>query len=253
MEKELFVGRLADTVDDNKLMTAFQKVGEVNKATIVRNSDGSSRGYGFVEMATSKGVQAGIDKLNGFFIDGTAIYVEKKRISTPDVKKTEYIINQNRLYVGNLEDTDSLEDLKTAFEQYGLVLSIQIIKDKVTNRSRGFGFVEMVSDKDAQEAINKGVFLDKRKLFVQLAKNSPLYVTTTKKYNELYVSNLPYTVDDMKLRTVFEKVGPVVSANVKRDDENGSSLEFGYVVMKNSTDVQNAINMFNGSSPTDLL
>lgn len=57
------------------------------------------------------------------------------------------------LYVGNMEPATTTDDLKTAFTTYGPVEGVTIITDKVTGQSRGFGFVEMTGDKDAQEAI----------------------------------------------------------------------------------------------------
>jgi len=58
------------------------------------------------------------------------------------------------IYVGNLSYEVTEEDLKEAFEVFGEVESVNIIKDKYTNRSKGFGFVEMPNNADAQSAIN---------------------------------------------------------------------------------------------------
>ncbi len=57
------------------------------------------------------------------------------------------------LYVGNMEPSTTAEDLQTAFAAYGPVEVVTIIMDKATGVSRGFGFVEMAIDKDAQEAV----------------------------------------------------------------------------------------------------
>lgn len=57
------------------------------------------------------------------------------------------------IYVGNLAYTATEEDLRSAFEQYGEVASTSVIMDRDTGRSRGFGFVEMVNDQDARNAI----------------------------------------------------------------------------------------------------
>ena len=58
------------------------------------------------------------------------------------------------IYVGNLSYEVTEEDLKEAFEAFGGVDSVKIIKDKYTDRSKGFGFVEMPDNADAQSAIN---------------------------------------------------------------------------------------------------
>jgi RNA recognition motif-containing protein len=58
------------------------------------------------------------------------------------------------IYVGNLSNEVTEEDLKQAFETFGEVKSVNIIKDKYTNRSKGFGFVEMASKAEGQSAID---------------------------------------------------------------------------------------------------
>lgn len=59
-----------------------------------------------------------------------------------------------KLYVGNLPYTTSDSDLQQLFSQHGSVASAQVITDRETGRSKGFGFVEMASDGEAQAAIS---------------------------------------------------------------------------------------------------
>ena len=58
-----------------------------------------------------------------------------------------------KLYVGNLSYTVDSSELEQLFGQHGTVVSAQIINDRDTGRSKGFGFVEMGSDEEAQAAI----------------------------------------------------------------------------------------------------
>ena len=58
------------------------------------------------------------------------------------------------IYVGNLSHEVTEEDLRLAFEPFGQVESVKIIKDKYTDRSKGFGFVEMPSKAEGQSAID---------------------------------------------------------------------------------------------------
>jgi hypothetical protein len=60
----------------------------------------------------------------------------------------------NKLYVGNLAYAVRDEDLQQAFGQFGTVTSAKVMMDRETGRSKGFGFVEMGSDAEAQSAIN---------------------------------------------------------------------------------------------------
>ncbi len=69
-----------------------------------------------------------------------------------------------KLYVGNLSYNTHDEDLREAFSKIGEVLSVTLITDQATGRSKGFGFVEMASDEDADKAIstmNGTVFMDR--------------------------------------------------------------------------------------------
>ena len=59
-----------------------------------------------------------------------------------------------KLYVGNLPFSTTEEDLKALFSNYGEVISTKVITDRDTNRSRGFGFVEMATDEAAISAIS---------------------------------------------------------------------------------------------------
>ncbi len=77
-----------------------------------------------------------------------------------------------RLYVGNLKYTVTSEELQELFEQYGSVSSAQVLSDRETGRSRGFGFVEMVNDDEALAAIESldGQDHDGRRLTVNEAR-----------------------------------------------------------------------------------
>ena len=77
-----------------------------------------------------------------------------------------------KLYVGNLPFSASEEDLSAKFSSCGTVESAKLITDRDTGRSKGFGFVEMASDAEAQAAIDKlnGSDYDGRPLTVNEAR-----------------------------------------------------------------------------------
>lgn len=77
-----------------------------------------------------------------------------------------------KLYVGGLAYATTDDGLRDAFAQAGNVVSAAVIKDKMTGRSRGFGFVEMSTDEEANAAIEmwNGKDLEGRKLTVNEAK-----------------------------------------------------------------------------------
>lgn len=77
-----------------------------------------------------------------------------------------------KIYVGNLSYTTSEEDIRAAFSPFGAVDSVDVIMDRGTGRSKGFGFVEMSVDTEGQAAIDglNGKDLDGRSLNVNVAK-----------------------------------------------------------------------------------
>jgi len=79
---------------------------------------------------------------------------------------------ETKLYVGNLTYGTTEADLQTLFAQSGVVKSVQIIKDRDSGQSKGFGFVEMTTQEEAQNAIKalSGKEVDGRALTVNLAK-----------------------------------------------------------------------------------
>ena len=77
-----------------------------------------------------------------------------------------------KLYVGNLSYDTTEDSLKETFSEAGAVESVAIIKDKFSGRSRGFGFVEMTNEEDANKAIEmfNEKSVDGRNLVVNEAK-----------------------------------------------------------------------------------
>ncbi len=76
------------------------------------------------------------------------------------------------IYVSNLSFNVESEDLRDFFSEYGEVTSARIIKDKFTNKSRGFGFVEMSDDAAGELAIKElnGAIVEGRTIGVTVAK-----------------------------------------------------------------------------------
>lgn len=76
------------------------------------------------------------------------------------------------IYVGNLTFATNSEELEALFSEHGEVTRAQVITERDTGRSRGFGFVEMASSDDAQKAIStlNGKNVDGRQLTVNVAK-----------------------------------------------------------------------------------
>lgn len=79
---------------------------------------------------------------------------------------------ESKLYVGNLSYNVTEEDLRTLFSQAGEIKEVSLIMDRETRRPKGFGFVEMASQVDAEKAIQmfNEYEMDGRKLTVNIAR-----------------------------------------------------------------------------------
>jgi RNA recognition motif-containing protein len=84
-------------------------------------------------------------------LSGTQLSVVLGDVQIYNLLQKEIRMN---IYIGNLSNEVTEEDLKQAFETFGEVESVKIIKDKYANRSKGFGFVEMPSKAEGQSAID---------------------------------------------------------------------------------------------------
>lgn len=76
------------------------------------------------------------------------------------------------IYVGNLDFQVKENDLESIFEEYGAISSVKIIIDKYSNKSKGFGFVDMENQDEAKKAIDElnGTLLKDREIIVNEAK-----------------------------------------------------------------------------------
>jgi len=107
----------------------------------------------------------------------TAIFDDKsggvifKRVQVANEGVCEKVM-EKKLYVGNLSYDTNEQDLRTMFSQAGSVETVDLIKDRDTGRSKGFAFIEMATQEEAEKAITmfNGQNVDNRVLKVNIAK-----------------------------------------------------------------------------------
>ncbi|XP_058763303.1 28 kDa ribonucleoprotein, chloroplastic-like [Vicia villosa] len=161
-----------------------------------------------------------------------------------------------KIFVGNLPfDVDS-ERLAGLFEQTpGTVEVAEVIYNRETDRSRGFGFVTMSTADEVERAVNKysGYELDGRLLTVNKAapRGGPRPERPPRAYDSalrIYVGNLPWDVDNGRLEQLFSEHGKVDSARVVYDRDTGRSRGFGFVTMTDEAEMNDAIAALDGQS-----
>lgn len=176
-----------------------------------------------------------------------------------------------KLFVGNLPFTVDSAVLADLFGKVGTVEMVEVIYDKFSGRSRGFGFVTMSTVEEVEAAAQRfnGYELEGRALRVNSGpppskgerpsfrggregERSPFRGgrdrerTSFNDANKLYVGNLAWTVDDLALETLFSEQGKVKEARVVYDRESGRSRGFGFVTYSSAEEVSNAIEMLDG-------
>eukprot|EP00244_Chara_vulgaris_P007307 TRINITY_DN273_c0_g1_i2.p1 TRINITY_DN273_c0_g1~~TRINITY_DN273_c0_g1_i2.p1 ORF type:complete len:352 (+),score=67.15 TRINITY_DN273_c0_g1_i2:370-1425(+) len=173
-----------------------------------------------------------------------------------------------KLYVGNLPWKVDSESLAELFESVGKVDLVEVVYDRMTGRSRGFGFVTMGSLEEAQRAIDQlnGTELEGRVLRVNFPQVGMSERRTERggasaggaagygqraprgqdNPNKLYVGNLSWGFDDFSLHDLFSGFGKVVEAKVVTDRDTGRSRGFGFVTFESESEVNDAIQGLNG-------
>lgn len=156
--------------------------------------------------------------------------------------------------MGNLPfDVDS-EKLAQIFEGAGVVEIAEVIYNRETDRSRGFGFVTMSTVEEAEKAVELYHKFEVNGRFLTVNKAAPRGSRPERAPREyepsfrVYVGNLPWDVDDARLEQVFSEHGKVLSARVVSDRETGRSRGFAFVTMASESEMNEAIGALDGQT-----
>ncbi|XP_021769597.1 33 kDa ribonucleoprotein, chloroplastic-like [Chenopodium quinoa] len=170
-------------------------------------------------------------------------------------------VDDCRLFVGNLPYSMTSDQLSEVFAEAGQVRFIEIIYDKVTDRSRGFGFVTMGSVDEAKEAIRMfdGSQVGGRTVRVnfpevprggerkvmgpKLQSSNVGYVDTPHK---LYAGNLGWGITSQGLREAFANQEGFLSAKVIYERASGRSRGFGFITFSTADAAESALTTMNG-------
>ncbi len=155
MNTKLFVRNLSWSITENDLNALFSEVGEVVSVKIpTRREDGKPRGFAFVEMQNQDASQAVIQRYNGYSLDNRDLVIDFQDENRGKDRAASGAAKNAKLFVRNISYSVSEQSLQALFQKAGTVHSAKIAMDRETNESKGFGFVEMASADEAEEAIN---------------------------------------------------------------------------------------------------
>ncbi|XP_050220864.1 28 kDa ribonucleoprotein, chloroplastic-like [Mercurialis annua] len=183
-----------------------------------------------------------------------AAAAEEDEGSEPDEEAFEEPPEEAKIFVGNLPyDVDS-QKLAMLFEQAGTVEVAEVIYNRETDTSRGFGFVSMSTVEEADKAVEMFNRYDINGRSLTVNKAAPRgsrperTARVFEQSNRIYVGNLPWDVDNAQLEQVFSEHGKVVDARVVYDRDTGRSRGFGFVTMSTETELNDAIAALDGRS-----
>ncbi|KAG5833832.1 hypothetical protein ANANG_G00280060 [Anguilla anguilla] len=145
-------------------------------------------------------------------------------------------LSKTNLYIRGLSPATTDHDLVKLCQPYGKIVSTKAILDKTTNKCKGYGFVDFDSPAAAQKAVSA---LKTGGVQAQMAKQQEQDPTN------LYISNLPLSMDEQELENMLKPYGQVVSTRILRD-ASGTSRGVGFARMESTEKCDAVISHFNG-------
>lgn len=239
----LYVGDLHPLAVESNIRQFFSSAGEVIGVKICRDlSEKRSLGYAYVNFRTHAQAQNAIESLNYEPLLNRPVRIMWAN-RDPNVRNS----GKNNLFVKNLGPSVTQRQLHDSCELFGKVLSSKIATDE-NGRSKGFGFVHFADEagyKQALEFLNKYPVEGK---YIYAGPFIPKYERKSlhdpSKFNNCFIKNFGESLDDDKLRKMFEPYGKIISAVVMKD-ETGKSKGFGFVCFESSDDAKKACEELN--------
>uniref|UniRef100_A0A674B5U8 RNA binding motif, single stranded interacting protein 2a n=2 Tax=Salmo trutta TaxID=8032 RepID=A0A674B5U8_SALTR len=145
-------------------------------------------------------------------------------------------LSKTNLYIRGLHPGTTDQDLVKLCQPYGKIVSTKAILDKTTNKCKGYGFVDFDSPAAAQKAVSA---LKSSGVQAQMAKQQEQDPTN------LYISNLPVSMDEQELESMLKSFGQVISTRILRD-AMGTSRGVGFARMESTEKCEAIIQHFNG-------
>jgi polyadenylate-binding protein len=177
----VFIKNFGEEWNDDKLLKTFEKFGVVSSHKVMTDEHGKSKGFGFVSFEQPESAVKAVEEMNGTDVAGRALYVgraQKRHERQQELKRQFEAKRQERqsrfigvnLYVKNLDENVTDEQLKTEFGKFGQINSAKIMQEG--GRSKGFGFVCFNTPEEANKAVAEmnGKNLNGKPLYVAMAQ-----------------------------------------------------------------------------------
>ncbi|KAL3350540.1 hypothetical protein AABB24_023138 [Solanum stoloniferum] len=178
----VFVKNLSEATLEEDLKKAFGEFGAITSIAIMKDEDGKSRSFGFINFENAEDAARAVEALNGHKFDNKEWFVgraQKKSEREMELKNryeqsAKEAVDKSQglnLYIKNLDDSISDDKLKEMFSTYGTITSCKVMRDP-SGVSKGSGFVAFSSPEEASRALAEmnGKMIVSKPLYVALAQ-----------------------------------------------------------------------------------
>lgn len=255
----IFIKNLDKTIDNKTLHETFSSFGTILSCKVAMDEAGQSKGFGFVQYEKEEAAQNAIKSLNGMLINDKPVFVGpflRKQERDHSFDKSKF----NNVFVKNLSESTTKEDLLKIFGEYGTITSA-VVMIGMDGKSRCFGFINFENPDAASRAVQElnGKKINDKEWYVGRAqKKSEREMELKRRFEQslkdaadkyqglnLYLKNLDDSIGDDQLRELFSNFGKITSYKVMRD-QNGLSKGSGFVSFSTREEASQALTEMNG-------
>ncbi|KAL3082809.1 hypothetical protein niasHS_010611 [Heterodera schachtii] len=256
----IFIKNLDKDIDTKNFFSTFSAFGRILSCKVATDSDGKSKGYGFIHYASEDDANKAIGKINGIHVDGKTVFAGKFIPRCAREKQFGNASNRyTNVYVKNFGDLLDTEKIKEVFGKFGEITSAKVMED-ADGKPRGFGFVNYLEHENAAKAVEQmhGSLVpngkpDQKFTVCRAQKKSERQAELRRRYEQykceriqryngtnLYVKNLVDTINDETLKGYFDSYGKITSVKIMCD-ESGRSKGFGFVCFEHMEAASKAV------------
>ncbi|KAM3239072.1 polyadenylate-binding protein RBP45 [Capsicum annuum] len=231
--RSLWIGDLQFWMDEQYIQNCFVHTGEVVSAKVIRNKQsGQSEGYGFVEFVSHAAAERNLQAYNGTVMPNSEQPFRLNWASLGSGEKRSDNGPEHTIFVGDLAADVTDYMLQETFRvNYPSVKGAKVVTDRVTGRTKGYGFVKFADENEQLHAMTEmnGKFCSTRPMRTGPAANKKSvpgqvqasYQSTNGTQNEddptnttIFVGNLDANVSDDHLRQVFSNYGQLLHVKI---------------------------------------
>jgi polyadenylate-binding protein len=242
----LYVGDLHPDVTEAMLFEKFSQTGPVLSIRVCRDMiTRRSLGYAYVNFQQPADAERAMDTMNFDVMKGRPIRIMWSQ-RDPSLRKS----GVGNIFIKNLDKSIDNKDMYDTFSTFGTILSCKVATDEHGN-SKGYGFVHFETEEAANKAIDKvnGMLLSDKKLyvgkFIPRKEREKELGEKAKRFTNVYIKNFPDSINEEKLKEMFEAFGKITSYKIMYD-EGGKSRCFGFVAYEDAEAAEEAVTQLNG-------